>query len=100
MAGADYTHGEMDIAEQERTWNGFMTGSVWGGLLIMLVVAHSTFTLAMGMHWMVSLVLCLIGGVVAGMALNLGGAWLATTIGMAVLAVIVQIFIGIFSMLG
>lgn len=100
MAGADYTHGEMDITEQERTWNGFMTASTWGGLIIILMVAHSTFTLAMGMNWMVSLFLCLVGGVVAGMALSLGGAWLATMIGLTVLAVIVQIFIALFGLFG
>lgn len=100
MAGADYTKGEMDVSEQQRTFDGFMLGSSWGGLIIVLILAHATFTIAMHMHWMVSLTLCVIGGVGAGIALGLGGAWLATVIGLSVLAVIIQVIIGIFGMLG
>lgn len=98
MAGAEYTKGEMDIAEQERTFDGFMTASLWGGLIIALILCHATFTLAMHMHWMVSLALCLIGGVGAGMVMGMGGAWLATVAGLTVLAVVVQVIIGIFSL--
>ena len=30
MAGSDYTHGEMDIQEQARTWDGFVNFTLWG----------------------------------------------------------------------
>lgn len=98
MAGAEYTKGEMDIAEQERTFQGFMTGTLWGGLIIALVLSHATFTLAMGLHWMVSLALCLVGGVIAGMVMSMGPVWLLTVGALTVTAIIVQAIIGLFGL--
>lgn len=99
MAGSDYTHGEMDIQEQARTWDGFVNFTLWGSGLVMLVVAYSTFTIAMGMNWMVALFLCAIGGVLGGMFMGMGGAWIAAVIGLTALAVIIQITIMIFGAL-
>ena len=93
MAGSDYVHGEMEISEQERTWSGFVTFTVWGSALIMLILAYSTFTVAMGMHWMVALGMCVLGGFAAGAGMKMGAAWNATVLVLAGLAVIVQIII-------
>ena len=93
MAGSDYVHGEMEISEQERTWSGFVTFTVWGAALIILILAYSTLTVAMGMHWVVALGLCVIGGFAAGWAMKMGAAWNATVLVLAGLAVIVQIVI-------
>lgn len=93
MAGSDYVHGEMEISEQERTWNGFVTFTVWGSALIMLLVAYSTFTVGMGMDWMVALGLCVIGGLLAGAGMKMGAAWNATVLVLAGLAVVVQLII-------
>lgn len=93
MAGSDYVHGEMEISEQERTWNGFVTFSVWGSALIMLILAYSSLTVAMGMNWMVALGLCLIGGFLTGWGMKMGAAWSATVLVLAGLAVLVQITI-------
>lgn len=96
MASSDYTRGSMDITDQSRTWKGFMTASSWGSLILLMVVGYATFTLTMGMNWLVALVLCAGGGLVAGILLGLGGAWIGTVIGLTVLAVFVQIVITIF----
>ena len=97
MAGSDYTHGEMEISEQERTWQGFVTGTVWSSAIIAVVLAYSTFTIAMGLHWMVALALCVIGSFLVGGAMKMGAAWNASVLVMAGIAVIIQIIIGIVS---
>lgn len=96
MAPSDYTRGSMDISDQSRTWKGFMTASSWGSLIILMVVAYATFTLTMGINWLVALVLCAGGGLIAGILLGLGGAWIGTVIGLTVLAVFVQVVVMIF----
>ena len=99
MATADYTHGEMDITEQSRTWSGFLKGSLWGGAIIMMIVAYATFTLTMGMPWLIALVLVAGAAIVGGLAMDMGGAWVASVIGLAALAVLVQILIWLFSVM-
>lgn len=98
MADSNYTHGEMDISSQAGAWDGFMKASLWGGLITILLVAYLTFTLAMGMNWLVSLGLCVVGGVVIGLAMGMGGAWIATVIGLTALALLVQLLITLFGM--
>ena len=93
MAGSDYTHGEMEISEQVRTWDGFVSFTLWGSGLIMLILAYSSFTVAMGMNWMVALGLCLIGGLLGGALMRMGGAWTAAVIGLSGLAVFIQVII-------
>ena len=96
MAGSEYTHGEMDIAEQTRTWQGFITGTVWMSFIIVLLVTYSTLTVALGMNWLVALGLCAVTGIVGGLLLGLGSAWIATVVILSALAVIVQICIMLF----
>ena len=90
---ADYTHGEMDITEQTNTWSGFLKGSMWFGIITMMIIAYATFTLTMGMPWIIALVLVAGAAIVGGLAMDMGGAWVASVIGLAALAVIVQIII-------
>jgi len=97
MAGSDYIRGEMDIAEQTRTWDGFIKGTLWGSFIIILLVAYSTFTVALGMNWAVALGLCAALGIVGGLALNMGSAWIATVVILSALAVILQVCIMLFS---
>jgi hypothetical protein len=99
MATTDYHHGEMDIQDQTNTWNGFLVASTWSGLIIILSVAYATFAVAIGMDWMVSLGICAVIGFAAGFLLNLGGRWMATMVGLIVLALVIQGFIGLFGLL-
>ncbi len=99
MAASDYVRGEMDIEDQKNTWAGFMTASLWGGLITTLVLAYATLTIALGMNWMVALVLCAGAAIVGGMAMGMGGAWIATVVGLAALAVLIQAIIGAVSLL-
>jgi hypothetical protein len=96
MAGQDHQRGKMDISGQKDTWNGFLTGSTWGSLIILLLVGYSVLSLAIGLHWAVSLGLMALVGIIAGLALNLGARWMATVVVMVVLALIVQAIITLF----
>ena len=100
MAGSDYTHGEMEIAEQKRTWEGFITGTLWGSFIIILLVAYSTLTVALGMNWAVALGLCVGLGIVGGILMDMGSAWIASVVILAAIAVVVQIGIMIFGAFG
>jgi hypothetical protein len=99
MATSEYHHGEMDIHAQQATWDGFITGSVWGGLIIVLTVGYAVLAVAIGMNWMVSLGLMAIVGFGVGLFLNLGGRWMATMVLLVLLALVVQGFIWLFSVL-
>jgi len=95
MASADYSRGEMDIAEQTRTWDGFIRASVWGSAIITLVIGYATLAIPLGLNWMVALVLCAGAGVIGGLMMNMGGAWIATVVGLSGLAVVIQLIISI-----
>ncbi len=99
MATQDYKRGEMDIRDQKATWDGFISGSVWGSLALILMLGHAALSLAIGLNWAVSLGLMAVLGVVAGLVMNLGGKWLATLAALIVLALVVQGFIALFALI-
>jgi hypothetical protein len=96
MATQEYHRGEMDIQDQKATWDGFISGSVWGGLMIVLMVGHAVLSIAIGFNWAVSLGLMAVVGFGAGILMNLGGRWMATVVVMIILALIVQAMIWLF----
>lgn len=100
MAGSDYVRGEMDVAEQTQTWEGFLAFVLWSMGLIILVIGYATFTIALGMHWMVALGICAIGGFAGGLLMRMGSAWTAMIFGLTALAVIIQLLIIVFSAFG
>jgi hypothetical protein len=93
MATSDYTRGSMDIRDQESTWKGFITASVWGSGIIMAIVAYATLTLALGMNWIVALVLCAGAALLGGLLMGLGGTWMITVISLTAAAIFIQIVI-------
>ena len=98
MAASEYHRGDMDISAQKATWDGFMVGSIWGSLLIILTVGYAKLAVAIGMNWMIALGLMAVFGIVSGLVMNLGGRWMATVVLMVVLALIVQLFIALFGL--
>jgi hypothetical protein len=98
MAASEYHRGDMDISAQKATWDGFMVGSIWGSLLIILTVGYATLAVAIGMNWMIALGLMTVFGIVSGLVMNLGGRWMATVVLIVVLALVVQLFIALFGL--
>tara|TARA_Y100000052_G_C2920501_1_gene67954 strand:- start:288 stop:587 length:300 start_codon:yes stop_codon:yes gene_type:complete len=89
----DYVRGEMDISVQESTWKGFTTVSVWSSFIIVLVLAYATFTLTMGMNWLIAMGLLAVAGIIGGFVMSMGSAWIVTVIGLCFLGVFLQILI-------
>lgn len=89
----DYVRGEMDISTQESTWTGFMKVTQWTSFILVLVLAYATFTITMGMHWVVALGLLAIVGIGGGLFMGMGSAWIGTVVGLSVFAVILQMII-------
>lgn len=96
MANNKYQRGEMNIDDQKATWKGFIVGTVWSSLILILVVFYSTLTIAVGVHWVIVLLLSYAFGLGMGYLLDLGMKWIATLIGLTVLAVVIQFFVGVF----
>ncbi|MEM6477348.1 MAG: aa3-type cytochrome c oxidase subunit IV [Pseudomonadota bacterium] len=98
MASNDYSRGEMEIESQKAMFDGTMKAGAWGAIITLLIVAYSTFTLSIGMQWMVALALCAGAGVVIGLGMGFGGAWVATMIALSGLAIFVQVLIMLFQL--
>ena len=89
----NYVRGEMDITTQESTWTGFMKVAQWFSFGLILVLAYAVFTLTMGINWMIALGLMVVAGIVGGLLMGMGSAWLVTVIGLAILGVVLQLII-------
>ena len=99
MASTDYTRGEMNVDEQRSMFNGVMRASAWGAIITLISLAYATLTLSLGMNWLVALVLSAAAGIAIGLGMGFGGAWVATMIGLAGLAIVIQLLIALFSLL-
>ncbi|MCU0883037.1 MAG: aa3-type cytochrome c oxidase subunit IV [Hyphomonadaceae bacterium] len=90
MAGQDdtYTHGSMEISDQTGTYKGFLVWATWGSLICALAVLFLSLVFAAGQPWLGSLFGVAALGVVAGMAMKLGGGWFATVVGLTVVSLI------------
>jgi Bacterial aa3 type cytochrome c oxidase subunit IV len=84
----DYTHGTMDVQDQSATYQGFMTWATWGGILVALTVLLLTLVFAAGAPWLASLFGVAALGIIAGLAMNLGGAFFATVVALSVIGLI------------
>jgi len=99
MAASDYTHGEMSVDSQAKTFSSVMRAGAWGAIILLLGLGYATFTLSVGMPWLVALALCAGGGILVGLGLGFGGAWVATIIGLSGLALFVQLLVTLGRML-
>lgn len=99
MASHEYHHGEMDVSQNEATWNGFLRGVLWGSLIIGLMIGYATLALAIPMNWMIALGIMAVVGFVAGMLMNMGGRWYATLVLLIILAVVLRVMIALFGAL-
>lgn len=87
MAG-DYVPGEMNIDDQQSTYSGFITASVWSGTLVALAVLLLTLVFATGQPFLGSLFGVAFLGIVAGMMFRLGTAWYVTVVILTLISLI------------
>lgn len=74
---SDYHRGDMEIAEQENTYDGFMDWTVYGGSALIVILLFFILLFAVKLAWFPSLIATFIVGVIIGMALKLKGGWYA-----------------------
>ena len=98
MAASDYTRGEMNVDAQKSMFDGTMKAGAWGALITLLGLAYATFTLSIGMPWLVALVITAGAGIVIGLGMGFGGAWVATMVGLSGLALFIQLLILLFQL--
>tara|TARA_R110002072_G_scaffold19558_5_gene72501 strand:+ start:886 stop:1188 length:303 start_codon:yes stop_codon:yes gene_type:complete len=98
---SDYTRGEMEITDQSQTFSGFIRTSIWFGGHTALGVLLLTLIFAVGMGWMVALMITFVAGVVMGLALQMKMAWYLFLVGASILIGITGLIAGLFgAMLG
>jgi hypothetical protein len=85
-----HTDAYMDMAARRGMANAFGHLITWVSMLILLIIGYAVFTLTMHVPWIAALIGFTIFGVLAGLLMNMGGAWLATVVGLFVLALVVQ----------
>ncbi|MBB34420.1 MAG: aa3-type cytochrome c oxidase subunit IV [Hirschia sp.] len=94
-ASGEYVHGEMNVDDQKATFSGFLTATAWSSLIILMAVGYATFTITMGVNWLVALVGFALFGIVAGLAMSLGSAWILTVVALCVVALFVQLLVSL-----
>jgi site-specific recombinase len=101
MAGhSDYHRGEQEITDQKETFSGFIKASAWGTLLVAMLVLHLAVAFASPLGWWSGLAAALVVGVVGGLLVRLGGAWIAAVMAYAVifgLVGIIKMLLGVTS---
>jgi|GEM_PF-241307 len=97
MAGSagDYHKGDMPIVEQKETWHFFMQATWWGSLITAMIILASTLHFAAGMSWWVALSAAIALGIAGGLFLQLGAAWIATVIALAILGGVVGVLMAL-----
>jgi hypothetical protein len=97
MAG-DYVRGDMNVADQKSTFDGFMAVTVWSSLVTGLTVFYLTLVFAAGQDWLVSLIGCAVLGVIAGMVMKMSTAWYMTVIGLFATGLFSGLIVKLFGM--
>lgn len=90
---SDHTHGKMPVDGHNKTYSGFMSASIWGGGIIILICLYATLTFAAKFGWMPSLVGTFVVGILYGLALKMKTGWYALVVGLAVFGAIVSVLI-------
>ena len=70
-----------------------MKAGMWGAVILLMGIGYSVLTLSLDMNWMISLVLSAGFGLVVGLFMGFGTAWVATVVVLAAIAVFVQILV-------
>jgi len=88
-----HTDAYMDMAAKRNMWTAFGTFVAWGSLILMLTVGYAVFTITMHIPWIGAMIGFAAFGIAAGLFMNLGGAWIATVIGLCVLGLFIQLLV-------
>jgi hypothetical protein len=88
MAHSGQSHGHMDIQGQRDTFSGFLSASLWGGVLIAQSVALLTLAFAIGSGWWPGLAAFVLVGAGVGLLFRMSGVYWAVQIALWVVLAI------------
>lgn len=86
---SDYTHGNMNIVGQDKTFKGFLRLSSFFTAFFIVFLLMPILVFGAHMAWPGALIISFIVGIVIAPAFKLGGGWYATLVGLAVLGGVV-----------
>ncbi len=66
-AASDYTHGDMEVAEHEATYERFGAMTKWGSLTVAVLILMLTLWFCTGVGFM--------AGLISGIVLAVAGVW-------------------------
>jgi hypothetical protein len=68
-------HDNMDMPAHRAMFSGFLKVTEWFCVALAMLLALTVFAFAMGLGWWTGLIAWFVIGLVAGFAMNMGGAW-------------------------
>ncbi|WP_019960946.1 aa3-type cytochrome c oxidase subunit IV [Woodsholea maritima] len=77
---ADYHHGEMDISEHSKTFQGFIDVSIYSTLVTGVVILFAVLHFGAHVAWFTDLFICAALALVGGLMFKRGVAYWATII--------------------
>lgn len=83
-AQSEFHRGRQGIAEQERTFRGFLLVTIWASALVAMAVLQATLVFVVGTHWLPTLMGVLVLGVLVGLAFKLKASWYGAVAAFAV----------------
>ncbi|PHS41256.1 MAG: hypothetical protein COA91_02775 [Robiginitomaculum sp.] len=98
MAGkSEYIHGEMPLDGHNSTFSGFVRQSAFYTAFFIVALLMPILVFGANIAWLPALIATFIVGVIITPAFKLGGGWIATLVGLAVLTLMIVALVAIFS---
>jgi hypothetical protein len=96
----DYIHGQMDTTEQSQTYNSFLVGAQWVGVLIASLIACLALIWGAHIEWMPAVLGCGALAIGAGLGMKMGRAFTITGVMITIVGLIaggMAALVGMFS---
>jgi Bacterial aa3 type cytochrome c oxidase subunit IV len=96
----DYVHGDMDTSAQSSMYQAFLVASQWGCVLIAAMVACMALIWGADVKWLPAVLGCGAGAILAGLGMNMGGAFTITSVGFTLIGLLaggISTLVGMFS---
>lgn len=94
-----HTDAYMDMDARRSAWRSFGKQVQWQSLILLMCIGYAVFTITMHVNWLAALIGFGAFGIAAGLVMNMGGAWIATVVGLCVLGLFIQAMIALSSAL-
>ncbi len=86
---SEYVHGNMNIATNDKAFKGFVRISAFCTAFFIVVLLMPILVFGVHLDWPAALVFSFVVGIAISPAFKLGGGWIGTLFGLAILASII-----------